>query len=120
MTKPEITNKRDLTFSKWVREFLPDSQTGYSASDIDFILWNWKTKKIMLVEVKTRSKEIAKGQKTMFQNLHKWIKKGVAHDWQYLGFHLITFQNTFFDDGKVFLDGREITERDLIEFLSMK
>ena len=45
MTRKEVTNFRCLDFSKWVRENLPDSSTGFSASDLDFVLWNWKTKK---------------------------------------------------------------------------
>ena len=120
MTRQEMTGIRSLDFSKWVREKLPDSSTGFSASDLDFILWNWKTKKVLLLEIKTRLSTCRKGQKMMWQNINKWIKKGIDKDWNYLGFHLITFEKTDFEDGKVFLDNKEIQEKDLILFLSLE
>ena len=36
MTAKERTGMRDVKFSKWIREKLPDSNTGYSVSDLDF------------------------------------------------------------------------------------
>jgi len=118
MTRKEITNFRNLYFSNWVREKLPDSSTGYSASDLDFILWNWKTKKIMLIELKTRMSYPRKGQKMMWNLLHNWIKNGIDNDWKYLGFNLIQFENSGFEDGKCFLNGCEISENELIHILS--
>ena len=41
MTKPEITGKRDLTFSRWIRNNLPDSQDGFLVTDLDFLLCNY-------------------------------------------------------------------------------
>ena len=106
-------------FNEWVRNNLPESNTGYAASDLDFILWNWKTNKIMLLEIKTHNRTIKTYQKIMFNLLNKWIKKGVDDDWTYLGFHLIVFENTSFEDGKCFLNNKEISEIELINFLSL-
>jgi hypothetical protein len=72
----------------------------------------------MMLEVKTRNAPPREWQKLMWQNMHKWIKKGIDDDWTYLGFNLITFENTFFNDGRCFLNGKEISELDLKEFLS--
>lgn len=119
MTRKEITGIRSLDFSQWVRERLPDSNTGFSASDLDFILWNWKTKKVMFLEIKTRNSSIRKGQQMMWSNIHKWINKGIDNDWTYYGFHLITFENSNFSDGKVFFDNIEISEENLSLKLSM-
>lgn len=119
MTRKEITGIRDLKFSGWIREKLPDSSTGYSASDLDFVLWNWKTRKIMFIELKTRNSYPRKGQKIMWQHIHRWIKQGIDSSWIYCGFHLIQFENTCFGDGKCFLNGQEIQESNLIEFLKM-
>lgn len=118
MTRKEITGTRSLDFSKWVREMLPDSQTGYSASDLDFILWNWKTKNLMFLEIKTRNAKVRQGQKMMFENINKWIKTGIDNDWKYHGFHLITFENSSFEDGKCYFDNQEITQEELIKKLS--
>lgn len=119
MTRKEITFQRPLDFSQWIRTKLPDSSTGYSASDLDFVLWNWKTNKVMLIEVKTRMAKPRAGQKMMWRRINKWIRKGIESDWKYLGFHLVQFENTIFEDGKCLLDNKEITEQDLITFLSM-
>lgn len=105
-------------FNDWVRKNLPDSFTGFCASDIDLVLWNYTTKKFMIIEVKTRNKKIKKYQYIMLKNINKWLKLGVNDGWEYLGVHLITFQNLSFEDGSVFLDKKEISEGDLIKFLS--
>lgn len=119
MTRKEVTGIRDLTFSSWIRKKLPDSSTGFSVSDLDFILWNWKTKKVMMLEIKTRNSKPRKGQKIMWQNINQWIKNGIDDDWTYLGFNLIQFENTNFNDGKCFLNYEEIKEKELINFLSL-
>jgi hypothetical protein len=118
-TRKELTNTRDLQFSGWIREKLPDSSTGMSASDLDFVLWNWKKKTVMLLEIKTRNALPRKGQQMMWQRLNRWIQKGIDDDWTYKGFHLIQFTNTNFDDGAVKLDGKVVTEKQLIDFLSL-
>ncbi len=118
MTKGEITGTRSLVFSGWIRKELPDSSTGFAVSDLDFVLWNWKHKKIMFLEIKTRQSKPGKGQRMMWSLIHKWIIKGISSDWTYYGFHLIVFEKTNFEDGKCFLDNKEISEQDLIKFLS--
>ena len=118
-TRKELTGTRDLTFSGWIRKSLPDSSLGFCASDLDFILWNWKTKKIMLLEIKTRNAKMRKFQSIMFSLLHKWISKGIDRGWKYEGFYLIQFEKTSFEDGKCFLNYKEISEADLIKKLSL-
>lgn len=120
MTKKEITGIRDLTFSAWVRENLPDSSTGYMASDLDFIFWNYKTKKVMLIEIKTRSANVKTWQKIMWSNIDKWIKNGIDSDWTYLGFNFIQFERTNFEDGRCYLNGNEISELELIQVLNLE
>lgn len=111
-------HESSFKFSDWIRKKLPDSSTGFSVSDIDFILWNWKTNKAMLIEMKTRSSNCKAGQYQFFKHLNSWIKNGISKDWKYLGFHLIVFEHTSFADGKCFFDNKEITETELINKLS--
>lgn len=118
MTKQEITGIRDLTFSGWIRENLPDSSGGFLVTDLDFILYDYKTKKVMLLEIKTRNSCVQFWQSKIFGNLDKWIRNGINEGWQYLGFHVLKFKNSWFDDGRVFFDGEEVYEQDLIEKLS--
>ena len=118
MTKPEITGKRDLTFSRWIRNNLPDSQDGFLVTDLDFLLCNYKTKKIMLLELTQRNTDIPEWQRKIFSNIDRWIKKSIDDNWKYLGLHFIKFENIDFTDGKCYFDNKEITEKKLIEFLS--
>lgn len=118
MTKAEITGIRDLTFSVWIRKNLPDSKTGFMVSDLDFILYNYRTRKIELLEIKTHSSQLPKWQKMLFENLAHWLARGIDGGWEFLGFHTIVFENTFFHDGKCFFDGQEISEENLLELLS--
>jgi len=123
MTKPEITGKRDLRFSQWIRTNLPDSGGGaFLVTDLDFILCSIKYKLLMLLECKTRNKSIQNWQRNIFDILDKCIKYAlpkIMPEWEYKGFHVIKFENTFFDNGKVYLDGQEIDEEGLRYFLSM-
>ena len=126
MTRQEQTGTRDLTFNDWCRKKLPDSDTGMSISDIDFYMWNWlkhlKTKdgEHLLVEVKTRNKPMGKGQAMMYKKLSKWISEGASKEgWRFKGFFCIKFENTFFNDGKVFVNDKESSEEEIIKLLSL-
>lgn len=78
--------------------------------DLDFLIYNYKTRRIMFVEVKTRNAEMKTWQRMIFKQLDKWIKKGIDEDWTYLGYHLIQFENTCFEDGKAYYDHIEKTK----------
>jgi hypothetical protein len=119
MTRKEYSGIRELKFSTWVREKLPCSSTGYMASDLDFFLWNFKTKKLIMLEIKTRNTEPKLWQSNMWKNIEKWINFGISDGWEFKGYHLIKFENTSFEDGKCYLNSNEIAEDELIIFLSM-
>ena len=122
MTKPEYTFNRDNFFSGWVRKNLPKSADGLVISDVDMILSNYKQRKIMLLEIKLRSKDIEQWQRQLFNKIHQWIKDGIKIDkdgWQYRGFYKLQFENTDFQNGKAYFGNRtqikEINEYKLIE-----
>lgn len=120
MTREEVTGTRDLTLSSWIRRNLPDSSTGYLVTDIDFLLHNFRTKKMMLLEIKTFHAPLKKWQENVFRALDFYIKTGVEaadNGWQYLGWHLIMFEEKDFSK-KVFFDDKEITEEELKNILS--
>ena len=119
MTRKEMTGTRCLIFSQWIRGKLPASNEGFAASDLDFVLWNWKTKRVMLLEIKTRNAKPRPFQRLMWGRISKWIAAGIDGDWTNLGFHLLVFERTGFDDGRLFFDGVEISEQDLIKILSL-
>jgi hypothetical protein len=119
MTQQEITNYRPPKFSGWIRSNLPDSFTGLLVTDIDFVLFNNKTQKVMLIELKTNNTPIKTWQRELFKCLNRWITNGVDEGWQYLGFHLIEFSGTDFTDGNCTYDYVTVTEDELIKKLSI-
>lgn len=118
MTRSEKTGERNLDFSGWVRKSLPDSYDGYVVSDLDFVLCNEKTKKVMLIEAKCYNSVSKSWQKRLFNNLDKWIRNGIDVGWDYLGFHCVTFSRTSPNNGDILFDGKAVTEEELIKLLS--
>jgi hypothetical protein len=70
----------------------------------------------MLIEEKRYMGDCRFPQKTQFKKLLKNIRKSEL----FKGFHLVQFENTSPDDGKIFLDRKEITKEQLIKFLQFK
>lgn len=105
--KEEITEEKLVKQFSWIRMI----------THLNFVLSNYKTKKIMLLKVMTHNADFTSLQRELFRNLNYWIKKGIkGSGWEYLGFHRIKFENSFFDDGKCIIDKEEeITEKELIE-----
>jgi len=115
MTRREKTGKRDLTFSQWVRDNLPDSSTGFRVTDLDFVFFNEETNTLMLMETKQNGAEVRHFQSRLFYIIDallsvgsKVVIPGVGRI-KYLGFHTLRFENKGFDDGKAWFDGKEIT-----------
>ena len=121
MTRPEITGKRDIDFSRWVRKNLPDSSSGFLVSDIDFYIFNYKTKNHALVEIKTYTGQLKEWQRKMYERLGRWIKEGSEKEgWNFKGFFLIKFEKKDFTEGKVYLNGIESTEEEIRRILSLE
>jgi len=118
MTRSEVTGIRDLTFSGWVKKNLPDSSTGFMVSDLDFIMYNYKTKDMMLIEIKTRKAKMKTWQRKLFELIDDALKKGLAEDYLYHGFHCIRFENTGFEDGRVIFDNKLSNEQEIKDILS--
>lgn len=80
-------------------------------------IWkNRKTGKWMLIGEQRYMSEPIYPQKQLFDTLHNVCK----NDPNCRGFHLIQFEKTNPEDGKTFLDGKEITKEELIKFLQFK
>lgn len=112
-------HERLLRFSDWIRENLPDSKDGFYVSDIDFVFYNMETKKVIIVEQKTRGAGVQDWQRDLLSNIKRWILQGIDNEWIFEGIHLLQFEGYSFDDGKVYFDNKEITEQELIKILSL-
>lgn len=114
-TRKEILGVRPSFFSKWVRTHCPDSWSGYMVADVDFVLWNYQTRKLMLLEEKRMNKEMSEWHKILVKEvLHPaLIKQQIEGKFEYLGFHLVQFENTSFADGHVYFDNELVSEDQL-------
>jgi len=93
-----------------------DSSIGYVATNIDYIWKNYKTGQWMLLEEKRYMSKPTFAQ----SNLFKFLDALVRDDNKYYGFHIITFEKTNPEDGKIYLDGNEITKEQHKRFLKFE
>ena len=105
-------------FSRWLRDFYLPHTSGFIASDVDFVLYDYVKKKVALVEVKTKNARFEWWQEKFYESLDKWISAGIDEDWEYVGFYLVQFEKNFFDDGECKLNGVVRTEEEVKYILS--
>lgn len=115
-----MTRKRNDThsteFGLWLREQKEiSSEVGFIATNLDYIWSNYKTKEWMLIEEKRYKAKRTFVQCNLFSVLHNSIK-----DSKYKGFHVIQFEKTSPQNGKIYLDGKLISKQNLIKFLQFK
>ena len=120
MIRSEMTGKRSLAFSQWIKIKLPDTETGYVVENLDWNFHNYKNKIILLAEEKTHGGYLKFAQSKIFLDiispaLKMWCEN---NQYKYLGFHIIRFENECPSDGKIWWDDKLITEDGLIEKLS--
>lgn len=109
-------DKHSTEFGLWLREQRGiDSSLGYVTTNIDFFWTNYKTGKFMLIEEKRYMSDVKPFQHKIFEKLHNAFK----NDRNYKGMHLLQFEKTNPDDGKIYLDRKQISKQELIDFLSM-
>ena len=104
-------------FGIWLRQQKEiDSGIGFSTTNIDYLWFNYKNKKWMLIEEKRHGRLPSFYQVEMYM----LIDQVKLIDKSYKGFHVLTFENTTPDDGGIYLDGKFVTTDDLLEFLQFK
>ena len=101
-------------FGLWLRQQPEiDSKIGFTVTNIDYLWLNYKSGLWMLVEEKRYGCKVRFPQDKMFSLIDKACKS----DKNYMGFHIIIFEKTSPDDGKIWLDAEEIDKQQLIKFL---
>jgi hypothetical protein len=121
LTRQEQTGKRDLHFSQWVRDRLPDSSTGFWVSDVDFILYNKNTKRMMLLEVKTRNGNVRPWQRELFSVIDSMLRLSAPHfGIEYKGWHVVKIEGVDPNSGAIYLDDKEMDRDGLRFYLSME
>lgn len=99
---------------KWRDPDPLDSGLGFVTTNIDYVWRNYKTGDWMLLEEKRFMSDVRRWQKELFVLVDKGCRLLMKH---YKGFHLLVFEKTNPEDGKIFLDRKEVTKEDLIKFL---
>ena len=115
MTKKRY-DKHSTEFGLWLREQPEiDSKLGFLATNVDYMWSNYKTGDWMLIEEKRYNATLKDWQRKMFIVIDSICRL----DKKYRGFHLITFEKTNPNDGKIFLgrNKKEISKDKLIKFL---
>lgn len=116
-----MTRKRNdshsTEFGLWLREQNEiDSSKGFVTTNIDYLWFNYKNKKWMLIEEKRFNSEPTFSQNQMF----KIIKKACESDSNFLGFHVLKFSYTNPDDGEIYWDNKKISKLELLKVLLFK
>ena len=110
----ERKDNHSTEFGLWLREQPEiDSAKGFIATNIDFLWRNYNTGDWMLIEEKRYMSKPKRWQCQLF-DLLDWCAK--THP-KYRGFHIVQFEKTSPDDGKIFLDNKEVTRDQLITLL---
>lgn len=108
-------------FSKLMYGYSDKANEGFTFTDIDGILRNHKKKTLAVIEVKTRGAVLTYSQTKTFNEFDKILRKGAMDTaWTYIGFYLIVFENTSFANGRAWINGKEATEKQFIDFLSKR
>ncbi len=107
-------DEHSTEFGLWLRKQKEiDSKLGFVAINVDFVWRNYKTGMWMIIEEKRYMGKLTWVQEKMYQMLIKCCK----HDPNFQGFYLLQFERTSPEDGKIFLNGKQITKDELISFL---
>ena len=72
----------DLRFSDWIRERCPSSATGWTCSDVDYVVHQYKSKHLVLLEVKRwrtgpSQGKVQTAQRHILRMLHSCLSLGM-------------------------------------------
>jgi len=106
-----------MDLGMWFREQPEiDSKKGYLISDVDFMYYHRYSGLWMLLEVKCKISE----PKSWHRNMLLILDKCAKNDPNYRGFHLISFENSTPDNGRIFINTRHVTKEQFMLFLQYK
>ena len=101
-------------FSNWLREQPEiDSKLGFVATNIDYVWLNHKTGDWMIIEEKRYGHKPKFYQEKVFDLLDFCCN----HHHKFHGVHVLIFEKTNPDDGKIFWDGEQISKARLLKIL---
>ena len=115
MSSNEFVSKYESFFQNRLFSNLPKSSEGVIISNIDFVICNYKTKKFILVELKTKGNEMKPRQKWLYNMLHRRLMHTNNLDNRsFEGTYCIRFMGENFSD-PVFIQWTNIKEKRIDE-----
>lgn len=118
-----VINKDQFTpFGIWVREYIRNSNQGICVTNLDFVIEDFRKKKIMLLEEKQNGGVIHKGQFLTFDVLDFALRKSTPKSgYEYWGFFLLQFPRGCTMPGPgMTLNGKLITAEELQAHLNFE
>jgi len=113
----EEKGKYETFMQNWFYENLPNSEFWCIIQDIDFIIQNLKTKRFLIIELKTRWNKVTYSQRKFYSMLNKRLAKTNWSDWwTYVWTNLLSFEWDNFYDWKVTLNWNKTDEYQLQQF----
>lgn len=137
MTKPrnDTEVQKDSPFGAWVRNHPElDSGYGYDFEDMDCIWHQYVEGKMMLIEMKQFMAPLSYAQRDTHSIIHQALQFAFSHpdcDFsrenrkrptkiQYFGYHVVKFERSGPDDGRIYIDGIEVSKEEFLRFLQFK
>lgn len=127
MSRPPVYYSKS-DFSQWLYEqMVPVFDGNTDVQDIDFVIFNYLTGDLMTIEAKERNGRSLDAQKDTQNVLRQLLmlgsegtvntKRGVRAV-KYHGHHLVQFENSTPDNGRVRLDGTLVGREQFMKFLN--
>jgi hypothetical protein len=117
MTTRQRLDGTSTEFGLWLRKQKSlDQKYGYLATNLDYIWGNYNQLKWMMIEEKRWKAPLRQAQRDLIEVLDQSCKQ----DPMYEGFHLLQFERTSPEDGRIWWDEKEITKEELLQLLSFR
>lgn len=109
-------------FGLWLREHCRDSGNGLSITNLDYVIEDFRAKKIMLFEEKQNGGSLAKAQTLTFEVIDYVLASVVTkRGYQYWGFYTLTFPPKVTMPGPgMKLNGKIITCEQLVAHINFE
>jgi len=115
-----LSNSQFTPFGLWIRQYLKDSRE-LSVTNLDYVIEDFKRKRIMLLEEKQNNGHIHHAQKLTFRVIDQCLKAIASrHGYDYWGFYELRFpRNADMPGPGMKLNGQIITVEQLQKHLNL-
>lgn len=126
-------DKKDTPFGAWLRIQKDVSSAWYDAENLDYIWFQYRTGRLMLLEEKRHMGRQTTAQRDTHGIVDQALRFACEHGYSfkrvwksrpkkitYYGYHIIKFEQTNPLDGKTFINGIEVSVEDLRRFLKFE